>query len=128
MSEGHQAPVPRRLRVRSSIQVAGYRVPARAFLTVMGGGFTGMVAVILGADFERAVWATGSLVLGGLLIVEGRLWGRSSREVAAIVFCHARRPRRMRLGPQTIVLPPETAGTTGLPRRPRWEDAGHARP
>jgi hypothetical protein len=128
MADGLHAPVPRRLRVRSSIQVAGTRVPASAFLTVMGGGFAGMVGVILGADFERVVWATGTLVLGGLLIVEGRLWGRSSHEVAAIVVRHARRQRRMRLGQQTIVLPGESRGMAGVPRRPRWEEADHARP
>jgi hypothetical protein len=116
------ASVPRRLRVRPSIQVAGTRVPARGFLLGVGVLFLGGMAVILGADLERTLWITGSLALIGLLLLEGRLWGRSTREVALIVGRHLCRPRRMRLTCAVIVLPPEAEQAPAVVvRRPRWQ-------
>jgi hypothetical protein len=122
MLDGLHAPVPRRLRVRGTIQIATYRVPARGFLAVASAGFAGMVAVILGADVERSVWAAGLLALAGLLVVEARLWGRPSHEAVVILARALSRSRRLRLGTQTIELPAETVSlVTAQARRPRWK-------
>lgn len=125
MDTNLRAPVPRRLRVRGSIQVAGTRVPARGFAVAMVAAFLGVVAIVLGCDLERTLYVAGALALGSVAIVEGRLWGRSAREVAAIAARHARRPRRMRLAPQMVFVPAVTEVQTAV-RRPRWED-GDAR-
>jgi hypothetical protein len=122
MLDGLYAPVPRCLRVRGTIQVASYRVPARGFLAVASAGFAGMVAVILGADVERSVWAAGLLALAGLLAVEARLWGRPAHKAAAILARALGRPSRLRLGTQTIELPADTVSlVTAQARRPRWK-------
>lgn len=119
--------VPRNLRVRSSMQVAGQRLPATGFLLVAGVVFLAGVAIVFGADLERAIWASGLAALAGLIAVEGRLWGRSSREVVRIVARHYGRPGQLRRAPVTLVLPP-LAGDPQVPtRRPRWmevRDAG----
>jgi hypothetical protein len=114
------APVPRNLRVRSSIQVASARVPARAFLIAAGLIFGGGVLIVAGADVVRTAKVTSALIIIGLLIFEFRCWGRSMSEVVRILIRHTRRPRRLRLEPRIIVLPPETS-TASAPRRPRWQ-------
>jgi hypothetical protein len=100
-------------------------VPARGFAVAMVAAFLGVVAVVLGCDLERTLYVTGTLALVCVAVVEGRLWGRSAREVVAIAARHARRPRLMRLAPQTVFVPAEAVVQTAE-RRPRWED-GDAR-
>lgn len=116
------ASVPRNLRVRSSIQVASARVPARAFLIAAGLIFGGGVLIVAGADVVRTTQATGVLIIIGLLIFEFRYWGRSMGGVVHILIRHARRPRRLRLEPRMVVLPPEASAAPAL-RRPRWQES-----
>jgi hypothetical protein len=109
------------------VQVAGQRLPATGFLLVAGVVFLAGVAIVFGADLERAVWASGLAALAGLIAVEGRLWGRSSREVVRIVARHYGRPGHLRRAPVTLVLPPLPRDTQVPTRRPRWmeeRDAG----
>lgn len=115
------APCPRRLRVRPSLQVAGQRVPAYGFLVVVAVGLFSLVGVMLGTSLERMLWVSGALILVGLLLVEGRLWGRTSPQVATILWRQLRRPRRMRLAPRNIILPAEVAESRAMARRPRWQ-------
>ena len=61
------APVPRNLRVRASIQLASTRVPARAFLLVAAVLFLGGLLVIAGADVMQTVKLTSALILLSLL-------------------------------------------------------------
>ena len=114
------ASIPRNLRVRSSIQVASARVPARAFLIAAGLIFGGGVLIVAGADVVRTAKVTSALIIIGLLIFEFRCWGRSMSEVVRILIRHTRRPRRLRLEPRIVVLPPETSAAHAL-RRPRWQ-------
>ncbi|NWG20226.1 MAG: hypothetical protein HXY39_07840 [Chloroflexi bacterium] len=121
------AVVPRRLRVSASVQLAGMRVPARAFLMTAGLIATGGIAITLGADIERAIWSTGGLILGGLLVTEGRLWGRSSREVITIVWRHMSRRQRLRLARPLVTLPPEPPVAATVMPRPRWQQEEQGR-
>jgi hypothetical protein len=114
------AHVPRNLRVRSSIQLASTRVPARAFLIVAGQIFLGGLMVVAGADLMKTVRIVGALVIGGLVVFELRCWGRSMSEVARILVRHYRRPRQLRIVPQLIRVPGETS-TGAAARRPRWQ-------
>ena len=116
------APVPRALRVRASVQIAGQRLPALGFLFVAGVVFLGGIAVVFGAHLEQVVWATGVAALIGLVALEGRLWGRSSHEILRIVARHYRRPGRLWRAVATLVLPTQEAGSTVAVRRPRWMD------
>lgn len=124
----HHAPVPRNLRVNASVQVAGQRLPARGFLVVASVILLAGVAVVLGADVERAVWAAGVAALAGLVLVEGRLWGRSTREVARIATRHALRGGLLRRTPVVRSLPPLPSEAPMPARRPRWMEGDHARP
>ena len=121
-----QAVVPRNLRVRASVQVGGQRLPARGFILVAGCVFVGGLAVVFGADVQQTLWVVTALALAGLVLVEGRLWGRSSQEIARIVALHARRPHRLRRAPVMLTLPAETASRTSAARRPRWMEAGQS--
>ena len=114
------AHVPRNLRVRGSIQLASTRVPARTFLIVAGLLFVGGLLVVGGADLMRIVKMTAALIIICLIVFELRCWGRSTREVARILWHHYRRPRQLRLDPLVVALPVEIsiAATT---RRPRWQ-------
>ena len=114
------APVPRNLRVRSSIQVASTRIPARAFLIATGLIFVGGLMVVAGADIIKTVKLTGVLIVIGLAVFELRCWGRSTTEVTRLLLRHVRRRHRVRLEPRSITLPPETSSTPTL-RRPRWQ-------
>jgi hypothetical protein len=114
------APVPRNLRVRSSIQIASTRVPARAFLIVAGVIFCGGLLIVGGADLLWTVKLTGVLILVGLTVFELRCWGRSTREVAYILVRHYRRQRRLRLEPLRLTLPAEVH-IIPVARRPRWQ-------
>lgn len=115
-----RAVVPRNLRVRPSIQLANTRVPARAFLIVAGLIFAGGLMVVAGADMLKTVRVTGALIIAGLAIFELRCWGRSTGEVARILWRHYRRPRRIRLDPLMISVSLE-AGAAPAARRPRWQ-------
>lgn len=119
-----QAYVPRNLRVRASVQIASQRLPAKGFILVAGVVFIGGLLVVFGADLERVVWVVGLVMAVGLVVVEGRLWGRSSQEIARIVMRHYRRPRRLRRVPITLTLPVEAVSTSAAARRPRWMEEG----
>ena len=114
------APVPRNLRVRSSIQISSTRIPARAFLIVAGLIFCGGLLIVGGADLMRTVRLTGALILIALAVFELRCWGRSMREVVQILIRHVLRPHRLRLDVVMLTLPPEVSrsASTG---RPRWQ-------
>jgi hypothetical protein len=114
------APVPRNLRVRSSIQIASTRVPARAFLIVAGLIFCGGLLIVAGADLMQTFRLTGALIVISLAIFELRFWGRSTREVAYILIRHYRRERRLWLEPLQVTLPAEVH-TLPVTRRPRWQ-------
>src|SRR5689334_19499230 len=114
------APVPRNLRVRSSIQLSSTRVPARAFLIVAGLIFVGGLLVVAGADLLTTAKMTGALIIAGLVVFELRCWGRSTREVVRIFWRHCRRSRQIRQGPVMINLPLEVSATPTA-RRPRWQ-------
>lgn len=120
------APVPRNLRVRPTLQIAaGTRLPAHGFLLVVGCVSLGGMAVMFGANLERTAWVVGALMIAGLFVVEGRLWGRDVRAAGSILARHARRPRRLRLAPLSVELPPEAASAPAMPsRRPRWQTEG----
>lgn len=114
------APVPRNLRVRSSIQVASTRIPARAFLIAAALIFLGGLMVVAGADIMKTVKLTGVLIVIGLFVFELRCWGRSTTEVTRLLLRHARRRHRLRLERRSMTLPPETSAAP-TPRRPRWQ-------
>jgi hypothetical protein len=113
--------VPRNLRVRSSVQVAGQRLPATGFLLVAGTVFLGGLAVVFGAELERTIWGVAIAALIGLVVVEGRLYGRSSREVAQLIARHYQRTGTLRRTPTTIMLRPEPMNAQSA-RLPRWMD------
>jgi len=100
-------PVPRNLRVRSSIQIASTRIPARAFVIAAGLIFIGGLLVVAGADLVKTSQLTGVAVAIGLAVFELRCWGRSIREVTRILLRHARRTHRLRLDPVILILQPE---------------------
>ena len=114
------APVPRNLRVRASVQLGTTRVPARAFLLAATVLVLGGVAVVGGANLLRTVYVASGLIVVGLLVLEGRLWGRSTPAIAALLLRHLRRPKRLRLDPLLLTLPAESA-TALVERRPRWK-------
>jgi hypothetical protein len=114
------ASVPRNLRVRSSIQVASTRIPARAFLIAAGLIFVGGLMVVAGADIIKTVNLTGVMIGIGLAVFEMRCWGRSTTEVTRLLLRHARRRHNLRLEPRSITLPPETSAAPAQ-RRPRWQ-------
>ena len=114
------APVPRNLRVRSSIQISSTRVPARAFLIVAGLIFCGGLLIVGGADLLRTVKLTGVLIIVGLAVFELRCWGRSIGDVGSILARHYRRPRRLRLDPLECT-PPAAPSSVSTMRQPRWQ-------
>jgi hypothetical protein len=116
------APVPRNLRVRSSIQLSSTRVPARTFLIVAGLIFGGGLMVVAGADVVRTLKLTGILIIVSLIVFELRCWGRSMREIARILARHYRRQSQLRLDPSLIRLPLEKEVVSAA-RAPRWQDA-----
>jgi hypothetical protein len=115
-----RAHVPRKLRVRSSIQIASTRVSARAFLIVAGLIFVGGLMVVAGAELAKTGRVISVLILLALVVFELRCWGRSTREVARIMLRHFRRPRRLRLQTITVTLPAERPMDVSV-RRPRWQ-------
>ena len=114
------APVPRNLRVRSSIQLASARIPARAFVIAAGLIFIGGLMVVAGADILKTIKLAGVMIVIALAVFELRCWGRSMREVTQILLRHVRRTHRLRLEPVILILPPETSPAPLL-RRPRWQ-------
>ena len=121
MEQYLSAPVPRRLRVRASLTIGSKRVPLRIFALGATVCVIGILAIIGGADLTTALWWGGAIVLVGLIMLEGRLWSRDSRQVAAIVIRHLRRPRTLRLDTLTITIPSEAEEQRALPlRSPRW--------
>jgi hypothetical protein len=112
--------VPRNLRVRASIQLASTRVPARAFLIVAGQIFVGGLLIVAGAELMGTVKLTGALIIVSLVMFELRCWGRSTREVARIVWRHYRRPHRLRIVPVVVTVPNEISAASAT-RRPRWQ-------
>jgi hypothetical protein len=114
-----RAPVPRNLRVRSSIQLSSTRVPARAFLSVAGLVFGGGLLIVAGAELMGTVRLTAALSITSLVIFELRCWGRSMPEVAHILARHYRRPQQLRPMPVMMVISAESA--ISVARRPRWQ-------
>lgn len=122
MGDYLSAAVPRRLRLRASVQVAGMRLPARSFLLIVGVMAIGGIAISLGASIERTIWVSGGLIFVGLAMLEGRIWGRSSRDTARIVWRHLNRPKRLRAIQPRAILPPEAASMPAPSlQRPRWQ-------
>ncbi|MGQ9828784.1 MAG: hypothetical protein ACUVSY_08985 [Roseiflexus sp.] len=122
MSDYLSVAPPRRLRLHASVQIAGMRLPARAFLMSVGILTAAGIAITLGADIERTIWVSGCLTFAGLALLEGRFWGRSSSEAAGIVWRHLKRPKRLRLTQPHIALPPEEAlSSVSVLRRPHWQ-------
>ncbi|MCS6939737.1 MAG: hypothetical protein RMJ55_05745 [Roseiflexaceae bacterium] len=122
MNDYLSASMPRRLRLRASVQIAGMRLPARAFLMGIGVMAIGGIAISLGADIERTIWVSGGLIVIGLAVLEGRVWGRSSRDVAGIVWRHLNRPKRLRLSQPQVTLPSEEAFAPAVRlQRPHWQ-------
>ncbi len=121
MSDYLSAAVPRRLRLRASVQIAGMRLPARSFLMIVGVMAIGGIAISLGAAIERTLWLSGGLILTGLAALEGRIWGRSSRDAAGIVWRHLNRPKRLRATQPQANLPPEASMPAPSLQRPRWQ-------
>lgn len=113
------APVPRNLRVQSSIQISSTRVPARAFLIVATLIFCGGLLIVGGADLLRTVKLTGAMIIMGLLLFEFHCWDRSMGEVGSILVRHYRRPRRLRLDPIVLTLPAAPSSVSAV-RQPRW--------
>jgi hypothetical protein len=116
------APVPRNLRVRSSIQISSTRVPARAFLIVATLIFCGGLLIIGGADLLRTVKLTGALMIIALLLFEFRCWGRSMSEVGSILARHFRRLRQLGLEPILLTLPAAPSSVSTI-RQPRWRSS-----
>lgn len=114
------APVPRHLRVRASVTIGNTRVSARAFLLAVGLLVGGALAVLMGAALTPTVQCLGVLLVGGLLLLEGRVWGRSIPAVGRIMLRHLRRPRHMRRVPILRTLPTDDPKITPA-RRPRWQ-------
>ncbi|MGB9751216.1 MAG: hypothetical protein C0183_21285 [Roseiflexus castenholzii] len=122
MSDYLSAVVPRRLRLRASVQIAGMRLPARSFLMIVGVMALGGIAISLGADIERTIWISGGAIFVGLALLEGRIWGRSSHDAARIVWRHLNRPKQIRANqPQVVLLPEASALPALMPQRPRWQ-------
>lgn len=122
MSDFLSAVMPRRLRLRASVQIAGVRLPARAFLMGIGVMAVGGIAISLGADIERTIWVSGGLIVIGLAMLEGRIWGRSSRDAAGIVWRRLNQPKRLRIGQPRVTLPPEESLAPALAiQPPRWQ-------
>lgn len=115
------ATVPRRLRLHASVQVAGMRAPARAFLMTIGCVAGGGIAVTLGADIERTIYTVGGLIIFGTTVLEGRLWSRSAHELAPVIWRYLRRPKYMRLARTRIVLRAEKPPHVNIIRRPHWQ-------
>lgn len=121
MSDYLSAAVPRRLRLRASVQIAGMRLPARSFLMIVGVMASGGIAIALGANIERTLWLSGGLIFTGLAVLEGRIWGRSSRDAAGIVWRHLNRPKRLRATQPRVILPSATSMPASSLQRPRWQ-------
>lgn len=122
MNDYLSAVVPRRLRVRASVQIAGMRLPARSFLMIVGMLAVGGIAVSLGATIERTIWVSGGLIFVGLALLEGRMWGRSSRDAAGIVWRHLSRTKRLRATQLQAILPQEESLMLAPSlQRPRWQ-------
>lgn len=115
-----QALVPRRLRVRSSVQLAGQRISARVFWLGVGVLFCGGLLLIVGFGLNGIVRLGGAVFVLGLLVFEVRWSGRSTLEFVRILIRYARRPRELRLEQLLISLPPETQAVA-TPPRPRWQ-------
>lgn len=122
MSDYLSAVVPRTLRLRASVQIAGMRLPARTFLMIVGVIAAGGIAISLGADIERATWISGGLIVLGLALLEGHVWGRSSRDATGIVWRHLNRSKRLRTNQPRITLPPERSVVQAITLpRPHWQ-------
>lgn len=111
------SPVPRRLRVRGTVVVGNTRLPLRVFLIVAGFGAGAALLVVLGLPLARVAMLAPVCALI-LLLLEGSIAGRSSGELGRIGIAHLSRPRRLRLQPVALVLPPEQAPAHG--RAIRW--------
>ncbi|MCS6841939.1 MAG: hypothetical protein NZ699_01775 [Roseiflexus sp.] len=122
MSDFLSVVMPRRLRLHASVQIAGMRMPARAFLMIVGVAAIGGIAISLGAEIERTIWISGGLIVVGLAMLEGRVWGRSSRDAVGIVWRHLNRPKRLRMGQLRVTLPTEERLAPALALQPpRWQ-------
>lgn len=115
-----QAQVPRNLKVRSSVQLAGQRISARVFWFGVSILFCGGLMLIAGFHLSSIVRLGGALFVLGLLVFEVRWWGRSTMEFVRIVLLYVRRSRKVRLEQLMISLPPETQAVV-TPARPRWQ-------
>ena len=112
--------IPRNLRIRASIQLASTRVGARAFVIVAGLIFVGGLLIVAGAELMGTVKLIGALIIVSLFMFELQCWGRSTREVARIVWRHYRRPHQLRSESRLLTVPNEISRASHL-RRPRWQ-------
>jgi hypothetical protein len=108
------------LRVRASLTIGAKRVPLRIFVSAAVVSVIAILAVIGGADLTATLWWSGAIIVAGLIVLEGRLWGRDSKQVAAILTRHIRRARTLRLSRPTSSIPSEAEHPYSALRAPRW--------
>jgi hypothetical protein len=114
------APIPRRLRVRASLTIGSKRVPLRIFILVAVVSVIAILAIIGGSDLTTTLWWSGAVIISGLIVLEGRLWGRDSKQIAIILTRHLRRKRTLRLNRPIISISSEAEEPHSARRGPRW--------
>jgi hypothetical protein len=88
MDEFLNAPVPRNLRVRASVQLGGTRLPARVFVMLMALFLIGAVAIARGAALAETAQVLGLIAALGGAALEGRWWGYSTAQLARVAATH----------------------------------------
>jgi len=122
MHQSLSASVPRRLRVRASLTLGAKRIPLRSFILGAAICTIGIVALIGGADMTATLWWGGASSVAGLIVLEGRWWGRDSRQIMTIIVRQLRRSRTLRIVPRTYTLPSQVEpSNTSVSRKPRWD-------
>jgi hypothetical protein len=120
MQHDLSAPIPRRLRVRASLTIGSKRVPLRIFILAAVVSIIAILAVIGGAELTATLWWSGAIIVGGLIVLEGRLWGRDSVQITTILTRHLRRKRTLRLDVPIISIPSEAEELHSVRHGPRW--------
>ncbi len=118
----YRAPMPRRLRLRSSIAILDMRLPVRSFAAAMIGLSLGLSAVSFAhTPIDTTAWITLPSILAVCVVVDGRLWGLPIPEVARILARHLQRPHQLFYTPPTVTLDTPTALPTPTLRL-RWRE------
>jgi hypothetical protein len=118
MHEMLNAAVPRNLRVRGSLQIAGSRVPIGVFGIGLAALLIGGIAVVAGADPPSTIQRMTLLTAAVIGVREARWWGYASGAFAGSVLRHLLRRRQIELMPVEISLPPEVVQIAAP--RVRW--------